>query len=81
VAGIGKPVDRDLDRIGEVGADLDECRPEVLIPDVEVVGRDPAFSLVKTFFLGKGELAWLATVGVAQPGGPYDLRLLGHPTA
>ena len=67
------PVDPDLDRVGEVCADLDERRPEILIPQVEVVGRDPAV------FLGEGELGRLARVGVPLPGGPHDLRLLGHP--
>jgi hypothetical protein len=30
-------VDPDLGGVGEVGADLDERRPEVVVPEVEVV--------------------------------------------
>ena len=34
-------VDPDLHRIREVGADLDERRPEIVVPDVEVVAGHP----------------------------------------
>jgi hypothetical protein len=46
--------------------------PETLIPQVEVVERDPAVLL-------DGELGRLARVGVPLPGRPHDLRLLRHP--
>ena len=39
------PVDPDLGRIGEIGADLDERRAEVLIPQVEVVTGHPPVGL------------------------------------
>ena len=41
------PVDPNLGRVREVGADLDERRPEVVIPEVEVVAGDAAVGLVK----------------------------------
>src|SRR5215212_3241780 len=40
-------VDPDLGRVGEVGADLDKRRPELLIPQVEVVAGHPAVGLVE----------------------------------
>ena len=39
------PFTHTLRRIGEVGADLDEARPEVGVVDVEVVDADPALFL------------------------------------
>jgi hypothetical protein len=66
-------VDPDLDRVREIRADLDERRPEALIPQVEVVDRDPAV------VLGEGELGRLARISIPLAGRPDDLRFLGHP--
>ena len=67
------PVDPHLDRPRAVGADLDERRTEIGVPQVEVVDGDPAVGLVE------GELRWLGRVGVALPGDEHPLRLLRHP--
>src|SRR5215211_6211623 len=40
------PVQPDLDRVREVAADLDERRPELFVPQVEVVAGDPPLSPV-----------------------------------
>ena len=65
-------VDPDLGRVGEVGADLDERRPEALIPQVEVVAGHPPVSL------GEGELRRRGA-GFPPVSGPDPLELLRHP--
>ena len=66
------PVDPDLGRVGEIGADLDERRAEISVPQVEVVAGHPPVSL------GEGELRRRG-LGVAPVGGPHPLELLRHP--
>ena len=66
-------VDPHLDWPRTVGADLDERRTEIGVPEVEVVDRDPAVLLVE------GELRRLGRVGVALAGDEHPLRLLRHP--
>jgi len=66
-------VDPDFHRPRAVGADLDECRAEARVPQVEVVDGDPAVLLVE------GELRALARVGVPLPGDQHPLHFLGHP--
>jgi len=66
------PVDPDLDRVGEVGADLDEPRAEVLVPQVEVVAAHPPVGL------GEPELR-RARGGLALGSGPDPLELLRDP--
>ena len=66
-------VDPDLDRPRAVGADLDERRTEIGVPEVEVVDRDPAVLLVE------GELRRLGRVGVALAGDEHPLRFLSDP--
>jgi hypothetical protein len=39
------PVDPDLDRVREVGTDLDERWAELVVPEVEVVAGDPPVGL------------------------------------
>ena len=63
-------VDPDLGRVGEVGADLEERRAEVLVPQVEVVAGHPAVGLRERVLRGRG-------LGVALVGGPDPLELLG----
>ena len=65
-------VDPDLGRVGEVGADLDERRAEVLVPQVEVVAGHPPVSL------GEGELR-RRRAGLPPVSGPDPLELLRHP--
>ena len=65
-------VDPDLGRVGEVGADLDERRAEVLVPQVEVVAGHPPVSL------GEGELR-RCRAGLPPVSGPHPLELLRHP--
>jgi hypothetical protein len=40
------PVEPDFARVREIGADLDERRPESFVPDVEVVAGHPAFGAI-----------------------------------
>ncbi len=63
-------VEPHLDRPRAVGADLDERRAEIGVPQVEVVDRDPAVLLVE------GELRQLARIGVTLTGDEHPLRLL-----
>src|SRR4051812_36638189 len=63
----------DLDRPRTVGADLDERRTEIGVPEIKVVDRDAAVLLVE------GELRRLGRVGVALAGGEYPLRVLRDP--
>ena len=65
-------VDPDLGRVGEVGADLDERRAEIGIPQVEVVAGHPPVSL------GEGELR-RRCAGLPPVCGPHPLELLRHP--
>ena len=74
------PVEPHLDRVGKVGAHLDEGRPEVLVPDVEVEAGHPP--------IGLGERVPHLVAGVAPVlaliGGEDVLVLLrdpdrGHP--
>ena len=59
-------------RIGKVATDLDECRPEVNIPQVEVVHTHPP--------IGLGESPLHRTRGrLALISGPDPLELLSHP--
>ncbi len=64
------PVDPDLDRIREVGADLYEPWAHPLVPDVDVEHQHPPL------LLGEGELWALARVGVAFVSGPHRGILL-----
>jgi hypothetical protein len=66
------PVHPDLGRVGEVGADLDERVPEVLVPQVEVVAGHPPVSLREGVLRRSG-------LSVALVGGPDPLELLRHP--
>src|SRR6266699_3942645 len=63
-------VQPDLDRVGEVRADLDEPRPPPLVPDIEVVAGHAALGL------GEGELRGPGRVGVALARIPHQLELL-----
>ncbi len=63
-------VDPHLDRVGEVGADLDERRTEVVVPQVEVEVGDP------TVGLGEGEPHRLAVAVLGR--GEHPLILLRH---
>ena len=63
----------DLDWPRTVGADLDERRTEIGVPEVKVVDRDAAVLLVE------GELRRLGRVGVALAGDEYPLRFLRDP--
>jgi hypothetical protein len=66
------PVEPDLGRIGEVGADLDEARPEVGVADVEVIDADTAL-------LAKELKAHRLGLGGAVAGAHDPLKLLaGH---
>jgi hypothetical protein len=65
-------VDPHLDRPRAVGADLDERRTEIGVPEVEVEHRDPAVLLVE------GELRRLGWVGVALAGDEHALWFLSH---
>jgi hypothetical protein len=65
------PVKPDLGRIGEPGADLNECRAEVPVPQVEVVAGHPPVSLVERPPRCPGR-------GLALRRGPHPLELLGH---
>jgi len=47
-------VDPDLGRVGEVGAELDEAGPELVVPDVEVVDGHAAVSFVEAEVSGTG---------------------------
>ena len=64
-------VDPHLDRIREIGADLDEPGAHLLIEDVHVEHRDPPL------LLGEGELRAPARIGVPLARGPHQLELLG----
>ena len=64
------PVDPDLGRVGEVGADLDERAAGVLIPQVEVIAGHPAVGLGEGVLRDGGP-------GIALAGGPDPLELLG----
>ena len=64
------PVGPDLGRVGEVGADLEERRPEVLVPQVEVVAGHPAVGLRERVLRGR-------RFRVALIRGPDPLELLG----
>ena len=66
------PVDPDFHRPGAVGADLDECRPERGVPQVEVIHRDPAVLFIE------GELRASGRVGVAFATQEHPLGFLGH---
>src|SRR5438034_11763412 len=63
-------IEPDLHRVGEVRADLDERRPPVLVPDIEVVAGHPPLGF------GEGELRGLGRVGVTLARIPYQLELL-----
>jgi hypothetical protein len=65
------PIDPDLDRIGEVGADLDEPRAHLLVEDVDVKHRHPPL------LPGEGELRAPARIGVTLARRPHQLELLG----
>jgi hypothetical protein len=65
-------IEPDLDRIWEVGADLDEPRTEVLIPQVEVETRDPPIGPVPT------EVRRAPVPGRTGGAGGDPLELLGH---
>jgi hypothetical protein len=69
------PVDPDLDRIGEVGADLDERRAEVGVPHIEVVAAHPPVGLLERE-PGRARPA-VATTPVIT--GEHPLELLRHP--
>jgi hypothetical protein len=58
-------VEPDLDRVGEVGADLDEPGADPGVPDVDVEHRHPPL------LLGEGELGARAGIGVAFRRGPH----------
>ena len=59
------PVEPDLRRIGEVGADLDEARPEVGVADVEVVDADAALLFEELKPDGPGRVG--AVAGAEDP--------------
>jgi hypothetical protein len=67
------PVDPDLDRVREVGTDLDERRAELVVPEVEVVAGDPPVGL------GERERHHLARCVVALVTDEHSGVLLGHP--
>jgi hypothetical protein len=58
-------VDPDLGRVGEVGADLDECRAGALISQVEVVAGDPPVGLGEGVLRRRG--ARLPLIGRPDP--------------
>src|SRR5664279_1249176 len=66
------PVDPNLDRIGKVGADLDERRTEIGVPQIKVETRHPPVCL------GEGEPRD-AVVAVMLVAGEHVLKLLGNP--
>lgn len=81
-------VDPDLDRVREVGTDLDERRAEVVIPEVELVAGHPPVGLVErephrlaVTTLGRGEhvlvLLRYSDRGHARPAGPRLLSGVG----
>jgi hypothetical protein len=65
-------VEPDLARVGEVGAQLDERRTDVGVPQVEVVAGDPPVGLVERPARG-------ARRRLALHSGPHPLELLRHP--
>ena len=65
------PVDPDLQRIREVGADLDERGPEPVVPQIEVIAGDPPVGLVEA----EPESAVIGPLG----SGEHILVLLRHP--
>ena len=67
------PVQPDLGRIREVGAQLDEARPELGVPDVEVEDADPAIGLDERVARRAG------LPGGQVVAGEHRLELLGHP--
>ena len=67
------PVHPHFERIGEVGADLDEPGPHPGVPDVDVEHRYPPL------LLGEGELRAAARAGVVLACRPHPLELLGAP--
>ena len=59
-----------LDRIREVGADLDERRPELVVPDIEVVAGDPPLGPVPA------EMRRPTVAGLGDGAGRDPLELL-----
>jgi hypothetical protein len=64
-----------LDRVGEVAADLDERRPEVVVPNVEVVAGDPTVGSVPA------EMRRATIPGLTGSAGRDPLELLRPPIA